>query len=304
MSFFFFYFHFIPLFLALLQSAEMDIKDVQQEFEVDRQDYLDTIRHQEQQLRLHQQILDRVLPCLRRDCNYINIDWVKSAAEWDDDSSTWQLPPLKVTKTALPSASPSINSARSMATPPPLGLPDHNGPIRPSMYDGIDDEKLRQRLERSGEPDYFKPKRAAQLLAEAKSLKGSGEKSSPISPSANRLGALPHPSQLPPSIGGNLPPPKANLSHPNALKPLNHTGFSPQQPGSHLDMPNSLDRNIDKMRVRHRSLQPLNDKRFNSQWELEHHHLWLTWSLYPISEHRANTNQSRKFARKGQSKSQ
>jgi kinesin family protein 3/17 len=44
--------------------------DLQSEFEKDRQDYLDTIRKQDQQLLLLQTILDKVQPTLRKDCNY------------------------------------------------------------------------------------------------------------------------------------------------------------------------------------------------------------------------------------------
>jgi kinesin family protein 3/17 len=47
-----------------------EIADLQKEFEEDRTDYLDTIRKQEQQLLLLQQILDRVQPIIRKDCNY------------------------------------------------------------------------------------------------------------------------------------------------------------------------------------------------------------------------------------------
>ena len=46
---------------------------MQQEFEDDRTDYLDTIRKQDQQLILLQQILDKVQPTLRKDSNYSNI---------------------------------------------------------------------------------------------------------------------------------------------------------------------------------------------------------------------------------------
>ena len=46
------------------------LSDLQSEFEKDRQDYLDTIRKQDQQLLLLQSILDKVQPTIRKDCNY------------------------------------------------------------------------------------------------------------------------------------------------------------------------------------------------------------------------------------------
>ncbi len=53
------------------QKALMaEIRDLQSEFESDRTDYLDTIRKQDQQLQLLQQILDKVQPTIRKECNY------------------------------------------------------------------------------------------------------------------------------------------------------------------------------------------------------------------------------------------
>lgn len=54
-----------------------EITDLQSEFEYDRSNYLDTIRKQDQQLKLLQSILDKVSPTVRRDCNYANIDRIK-----------------------------------------------------------------------------------------------------------------------------------------------------------------------------------------------------------------------------------
>lgn len=50
--------------------------DLNAEFEFERIDYLDTIRKQEKQLALYQQLLEKVQPVLRRDCNYYNLDKV------------------------------------------------------------------------------------------------------------------------------------------------------------------------------------------------------------------------------------
>ncbi|XP_018430715.1 PREDICTED: kinesin-like protein KIF17 [Nanorana parkeri] len=56
---------------------------------IDRDDYLVTIRRQERELRLHQQIAEQVQPLIRRDCNYSNLDRVRREASWDEDSGTW-----------------------------------------------------------------------------------------------------------------------------------------------------------------------------------------------------------------------
>ena len=53
-----------------VRSLESEIEDLQSEFELDRLDYLDTIRKQDQQLKLLSQILDKVQPFIRK--VYIN----------------------------------------------------------------------------------------------------------------------------------------------------------------------------------------------------------------------------------------
>ena len=86
---------------AKLRSAEEDNSDLQAEFEVDRQDYLDTIRKQERQIKLQEQLISTIVPCLRRDCNYFNIDKIRGECVWDNDLSQWKLPKLVVTKSSL-----------------------------------------------------------------------------------------------------------------------------------------------------------------------------------------------------------
>ena len=63
-----------------MRGLNSEIKDLQSEFERDRQDYLDTIRKQDQQLLLIETILDRVQPTVRKDCNYSNIERIKQEA--------------------------------------------------------------------------------------------------------------------------------------------------------------------------------------------------------------------------------
>ena len=53
-----------------IKVLSAEIQDLQREFESDRSDYLDTIRKQDQQLILLQQILEKVQPTIRKECNY------------------------------------------------------------------------------------------------------------------------------------------------------------------------------------------------------------------------------------------
>ena len=77
----------MPTFQIKVLNSE--INDLQQEFEDDRTDYLDTIRKQDQQLILLQQILDKVQPTLRKDSNYSNIEKIKQEAKWNDEIQKW-----------------------------------------------------------------------------------------------------------------------------------------------------------------------------------------------------------------------
>ena len=87
-----------------IEATQNEVSDLQSEFEFDRIDYLDTIRRQERQMKLLQAILDKIHPCLRRDCNYVNLDRIKAQCEWDEESQSWSLPKMTIEKTKLPPA--------------------------------------------------------------------------------------------------------------------------------------------------------------------------------------------------------
>ena len=98
---------FVVLFCSLskkVKALNIEIRDLQQEFEDDRTDYLDTIRKQDKQLILLQQILERVQPTIRKDSNYCNIEKIKEEAIWNDETQRWRIPDLVISKTKLPPA--------------------------------------------------------------------------------------------------------------------------------------------------------------------------------------------------------
>ncbi|KAH0628779.1 hypothetical protein JD844_010296 [Phrynosoma platyrhinos] len=96
-----------------LRVAETEIKDLQSEFELEKIDYLATIRRQERDLLLHQQLLDQVQPLIRRDCNYSNFDKIKRESTWDEESGCWKIPELVTQKTSLPSAVSSVSQTKA-----------------------------------------------------------------------------------------------------------------------------------------------------------------------------------------------
>uniref|UniRef100_A0A8C0BN60 Kinesin-like protein n=1 Tax=Buteo japonicus TaxID=224669 RepID=A0A8C0BN60_9AVES len=85
-----------------LQAAETEIKDLQSEFELERIDYLSTIRRLERDLMLFQQLLDQVQSLVRRDCNYSNLEKIKRESVWDEETSCWKIPQPLIQKTRLP----------------------------------------------------------------------------------------------------------------------------------------------------------------------------------------------------------
>ncbi|XP_038677680.1 kinesin-like protein KIF17 [Scyliorhinus canicula] len=141
-----------------LKVAEIEISDLQSEFEFERIDYLSTIRKQERENILLQQVLERVQPLIRRECNYSNIDKIKRESVWDEESGCWKLPEAVLQKITLPSAGSSLaptkqgNEILANNTGDPLG----------------EEDRYRQMLNRSDSENiannYFRSKRASQIL--------------------------------------------------------------------------------------------------------------------------------------------
>lgn len=81
---------------------ENEVKDLQREFELEREEYLDTIRKQERQLKLLLKLTQRIQPLIPHDYNYYNLDKIQSMAMWNEEMQDWILPELKREKLSLP----------------------------------------------------------------------------------------------------------------------------------------------------------------------------------------------------------
>ncbi|XP_070697654.1 kinesin-like protein KIF17 [Pempheris klunzingeri] len=161
-----------------LKAAKLEIRDLQAEFEVERDDYLATIRRLEREGQLLQSMLERMVPLVRRDCNYSNLDRLKKEAVWDEDSATWRLPDVMVQKTTLPSAvAPKHSSRRGSAA-------DTGEPLM------VEEDRYKEMLDRSDSENiassYFKSKRASQLLGHD-TAKGHAIHSPPLVNGASHL---------------------------------------------------------------------------------------------------------------------
>ncbi|KAB0400540.1 hypothetical protein E2I00_002764, partial [Balaenoptera physalus] len=129
-----------------LRAAEVEIKDLQSEFELEKIDYLATIRRQECDLMLFQQLLEQVQPLIRRDCNYSNLEKIRRESCWDEDNGFWKIPQPIILKTSLPQFQQGYRTDQP-AKPPQ----------RTTVNQARDSENIAS--------NYFRPKRASQILS-------------------------------------------------------------------------------------------------------------------------------------------
>ncbi|PRD30944.1 UNVERIFIED_CONTAM: osm-3 [Trichonephila clavipes] len=154
-----------------IQALDREVRDLQSEFETERTDYLETIRKQDQQIKLLTQILDKIQPCIRRDCNYSNIEKIKSESYWDEDYQKWRIPELIVQKTKLPTPGVQIGGRPAVS---PVHRIKHNRSASSvkEYFEDSSEDKFFRKLERGEEEDiagtYFKPRRQEQLLSKFK----------------------------------------------------------------------------------------------------------------------------------------
>ncbi|XP_012860745.1 kinesin-like protein KIF17 [Echinops telfairi] len=141
-----------------LRAAEVEIKDLQSEFELEKIDYLATIRRQERDFMLFQQLLEQVQPLIRRDCNYSNLEKIRRESSWDEDNGFWKVPEPVILKTSLPvvpTGPPSKPVRKTSAA-------DNGDP-------GLEEDRYKVMLSRSDSENiasnYFRPKRASQILS-------------------------------------------------------------------------------------------------------------------------------------------
>ncbi|XP_025017743.1 osmotic avoidance abnormal protein 3-like isoform X1 [Tetranychus urticae] len=230
-----------------ISTLESEVKDLQSEFETERTDYLETIRRQDQQIKLLAQILDKIQPCVRKDCNYANIDKVKSESIWDEDLQKWRLPELLVTRTKLPpppGSTPLIGSSfgqvgriqpggrekslfsRSISPGRSFSSNNVDDMIDEEDKESLSEFRLLQKFEKGAEENiaanYFKPKRREELLNNVRKVTNLTGAINGIRP--NRLTGL-HGSKSNLSNGNNLiSNSQENLN--NSLKPIGNFGKS------------------------------------------------------------------------------
>ncbi|XP_057357914.1 kinesin-like protein KIF17 [Manis pentadactyla] len=142
-----------------LRAAEVEIKDLQSEFELEKIDYLATIRRQERDFMLLKQLLEQVQPLIRRDCNYSNLEKIKRESCWDEDNGFWKIPKPVIIKTSLPGA----------VSTGPQNKPAHKTSVAVNGEPGTEEDRYKLMLSRSDSENiasnYFRSKRASQILS-------------------------------------------------------------------------------------------------------------------------------------------
>lgn len=157
------------------QALDTEIRDLQCEFEREREDYLEAIRKQSRHISLLQAILERMQPCIRRDSNYANIDKIKKQAFYDEDTGDWILPALTVERTTLPLASTgSVEELGGRAGAHRSGTSMHSSPgklpcARDLTVEKEEEDRLYAKLasRAHNHTNYFANKRKEQLLLDA-----------------------------------------------------------------------------------------------------------------------------------------
>ncbi|NXI00643.1 KIF17 protein, partial [Pachycephala philippinensis] len=145
--------------LEKLRAAETEIKDLQLEFGLEKMDYLSTIRRQERDLMLCQQLLDQVQSLVRRDCNYSNLERIRRESVWDEESGCWKIPEPVIQKTHLPAGKGTGLRGQEGAVGDRRVLVSHLQP---------EEDHYRLVLDRSDSEtiagNYFRSRRASQIL--------------------------------------------------------------------------------------------------------------------------------------------
>lgn len=87
-----------------VRALEREVADLQAEFQLDRADYLETIRRLEKSHKFFEQLLDRAVLFLRGSGRFWDVAAIQDLSTWNDDLHRWKLADLTMTRIGLPPA--------------------------------------------------------------------------------------------------------------------------------------------------------------------------------------------------------
>ncbi|XP_037049565.1 osmotic avoidance abnormal protein 3 isoform X3 [Bradysia coprophila] len=190
-----------------VRALEREVSDLQSEFQLDRADYLETIRRMDKNMKFYQQLIDKALPLLRRDGRFWDVDAIKADAVWNDDLGKWKLPENSMIKLKLPPAvDPKQQNGReksSSLTAPGRLERSSSQSFKHSSHANVssttvenggdgpneecDSNLLIKKLQRSDGKDiavsYFRPRRAVELIQQSRVInnwKGNANWATPV----------------------------------------------------------------------------------------------------------------------------
>lgn len=156
-----------------IKSLEREIIDIQGEFQLDRADYLETVRRLEKRNRFYEQFFEKISPILKRDGKVWNIDYIKSESIWNDDLKKWKIPDSLIMHVKLPPATPKPNSTES--TKSRENTSSNTAPARMEYLNDSYESDENSDNEKQKDIDialtYFRPKRVEKLIHDSRAWK-------------------------------------------------------------------------------------------------------------------------------------
>lgn len=168
-----------------IRLLEREIIDIQGEFQLDRADYLETIRRLEKRNKFYEQFFDKISPVLKRDGRVWNIDAIKAESTWNDDLKKWKIPDNLLIMLHHLKLPPAVDTTRNMSSSSDTlkNRENSNAFTAPGRLEGLsisddyDNESTStsENSEKRNDVDlaltYFKPKRIERLIHETKAWK-------------------------------------------------------------------------------------------------------------------------------------
>jgi kinesin family protein 3/17 len=120
-----------------------DNEDLQHEFEMDRQGYLNAIRIQERQLLLYRTMLEKMSGLMQRNCNYSNIEKIIEQARYDEERNEYWIPDVIREEVQFPQVgkTPPITNGRANQHDPYATSADFDSPPRRSHMNSEEHER-------------------------------------------------------------------------------------------------------------------------------------------------------------------
>ncbi|XP_018323560.1 kinesin-like protein KIF17 isoform X1 [Agrilus planipennis] len=153
-----------------IKLLEKEVSDLQSEFQTEREDYLETIRRQDRSIKLLTQIAERIAGTLKETCNYRDIETIKRQSIWMDDLQKYKLPDMITPRTKLPptAVSKRNNNNRQFLSPHSNNNSENSSSNSSTPHYVVQYQNFESKNDIV--ENYFKPKRAAELLSESSRL--------------------------------------------------------------------------------------------------------------------------------------